>query len=60
MAKTIGERMNQKTFMIGIKRKIKTANPARDNRMHAASQKTEYIFFTRASIVFSRIYPKSA
>jgi len=41
MAKTIGETMNQKTLMIGIKRKIKAAIPTRDNRMHAASQKIE-------------------
>jgi hypothetical protein len=56
MAKTIGERMNQKTFMIGMKRKMKKVIPARDKRMQADSQKTEYIFFARASIVFSRIY----
>ncbi len=41
MAKTMGERMNQKTFMMGIKRKMKIAIPARDKRMQATRQKTE-------------------
>lgn len=57
MAKTIGETMNQKTLMMGIKRKIKAATPTRDNRMHDMSQRMETNFFALAFIVFSRIYP---
>jgi len=46
IAKTMGERINQKTLMIGTKRKIKAAIPTRDNNTHAVSQRTECIFFT--------------
>jgi hypothetical protein len=41
MAKTMGERINQKTFMMGTKRKIKAAIPTRDNTTQAVSQRTE-------------------
>jgi len=57
MTKTIGETMNQKTLMMGIKRKIKAAIPTRDNSTHDVSQRMETIFFALAFIVFSRSYP---
>jgi len=57
MAKMMGETMNQKTLMMGIKRKIKAAIPTRDNSVHDVSQRMETIFFSRVFIVFSRIYP---